>query len=729
MNTEAKKTRLELRAAMTWEMANSAWLYRMGGGDLTRAHNFLCRLEGPMMVIHLGWILFYAVAYFTGPFSLSLNPTPAELADGTNRFWALVIFTLHTLFFWMVLVYFLKVLFRVPWKDIKYPLVNPVFTSYPMNLIGLHYVVFAAITVWQIGMPSVHIWLNGLEGVFLLYLYYGEPAFGFVPWTRADQAQWEKIEPQRQATPNSDATTRENDTYKVPVVARYAKFKFDGIFGMKAVKQKLLEPARAIIAHDRPAGEAPRNGFLLFGDPGNGKTVFAEALAGELGIAFLEVTYGPNSSQWMGNLPKVLSKTFEYAKSSAPCVLFFDEIDSFIKSRAALTNNSEDVKVTNTLLTEIVSLRTHKVILIGATNYLSSLDEAAIREGRFDYKVEITPPDEEARIGLIQSGVKKYAAKLDVDREDAISAAKRWNGFSVARLLAVCKALPDVAKSSKTTRINLALWMAALREVQGRQGKLPVNTKSMAELVLETATKDALQLIAGRMKDVARIESMGGTLPTGCLFYGPSGTGKTAAARALAKEVGWAYLTVAGPDLVADRTRLDKLYAEAKDIRPTLIFIDEADDVLRNRQLSATPDLTNKLLTIMDGAEDRVVDVVWIAATNNPDQIDPALVRSGRFTEKVLFSTPPQDLIPRHVSMWLKKKGVTLASALDAFDIAEALQGQTIADIEGVLQYALNSAIASTTTGQAPVITQHDLQQALRTVLNQDIQNEQPGTD
>ncbi|MDP2000013.1 MAG: AAA family ATPase [Rhodoferax sp.] len=720
MNTEANKSRQELRAMMTWEMANSAWFYRLGRGDMRRAHNFLCRLEGPMIVIHLGWILFYAVAYFTGPFSLSFNPTPVELAGGINRVWAIAIFTLHTLFFWMLLVYFVKVLFGVPWKNIKYPLVNPVFTSYPLNWIGLHYVVFAAITVWQIGMPSVHIWLNGLEGLFLIYLYYGEPAFGFVPWTRADQAKWEKVMPQRQAAQNSDAAAKEDETYKVPVVARYAKLKFDGIFGMKAVKEKLLEPARAIIANDRPAGEAPRNGFLLFGDPGNGKTVFAEALAGELGIAFLEVTYGPTSSQWMGNMPKVLSKTFEYAKSCAPCVLFIDEIDSFIKSRGALTNNSEDVKITNTLLTEIVSLRTHKVVLIGATNYFSSLDEAAVREGRFDYKVEITPPDEEARIGLIESGIKKYASKLDVDTADAISAAKRWNGFSVARLLAVCKSLPDIAKAANSPRINLASWMAALREVQGRRGKLPTNTKSMAELVLEPATKDALHLIAGRMKDVARIESMGGTLPTGCLFYGPSGTGKTAAARALAKEVGWAFLSIAGPDLVADRTKLDKLYAEAKDMRPTLIFIDEADDVLRSRQFSSTPDLTNKMLTIMDGAEDRVLDVVWIAATNNPDQIDPALVRSGRFTEKVLFSTPPQELIPRHVSKWLKKKGVELAPGLDAFDIAEMLQGQTIADIEGVLQYALNSAISSTATAEVPVITQHNLQQALRMVLNQD---------
>jgi hypothetical protein len=142
MNTEAKKTRLESRSAMAWEMANSAWLYRLGRGDLTRTHNFLCRLDDPMMALHLGWILFYAVAYFTGPFALSLNPTPDELSGGTNRAWAIVIFTLHSLFFWMVLVYFVKVLFSAPWKNIKYPLVTPVFTSYPLNWIGLHSVVF-----------------------------------------------------------------------------------------------------------------------------------------------------------------------------------------------------------------------------------------------------------------------------------------------------------------------------------------------------------------------------------------------------------------------------------------------------------------------------------------------------------------------------------------------------------------------------------------------------------
>jgi transitional endoplasmic reticulum ATPase len=163
----------------------------------------------------------------------------------------------------------------------------------------------------------------------------------------------------------------------------------------------------------------------------------------------------------------------------------------------------------------------------------------------------------------------------------------------------------------------------------------------LEDLILDDETRAAISLIASRMQDTARIESLGGTLPTGVLFHGPSGTGKTATARALAKEVGWAFLSVAGPDLLADRTRLDKLFTEAKDIRPPSFSSTKRTTFCATDSTSGAPELTNKLLTIMDGADDRIKDIVWIAATNHPDQIDPALLRSGRFTEKVVFSKPP----------------------------------------------------------------------------------------
>jgi transitional endoplasmic reticulum ATPase len=529
---------------------------------------------------------------------------------------------------------------------------------------------------------------------------------------RSEQDQREKQAQAIQSTQDS----REQD-YALPVAAQQSKIRFADIFGMQALKDKLIEPAQAALA-DRPdAKDAPRNGILLHGEPGNGKTVFAEALAGELQVPIIQMTYGDVSSKWVGEMPRVISNVFAYAKRTAPCVLFIDEIDSFITSRDQANGSSEDLKITNTLLTEIVSLRSHKVVLVGATNYLKNLDAAAIREGRFDFKVEVTPPDEPARLGLLQQGIKKYSPELDVDQDVLVSVAKRWNGFSVSRLMAVAKALPTIMAERRGQALRFEHWMLALREVQGRKGHVPSGTKTLQELILPVETKDAIGMVASRLRDVHKIEALGGTLPTGVLFHGPSGTGKTAAARALAMEAGWAFLSVAGPDLLADRKALDRLFSEAKDLRPTIVFIDEADDLLRSRQFSSTPDLCNKLLVLMDGTEERVKDVVVIAATNHPDQIDPALLRSGRFTEKVEFTPPPASEVPRFLSGWIKSRKVELADDLDIFDLADAFEGRTIADIEGALQYALNKAISEHATSGRPVITKEHVQAAARVVL------------
>jgi len=96
--------------------------------------------------------------------------------------------------------------------------------------------------------------------------------------------------------------------------------------------------------------------ILLQGEPGNGKTVLAEALAGELCIAFLEVTYGPVASKWVGELAALLTRTFALARASAPCVMFIDDIDSFLKSRDAQGSYAEMPVVTNVMLTEMVAL-------------------------------------------------------------------------------------------------------------------------------------------------------------------------------------------------------------------------------------------------------------------------------------------------------------------------------------------------------------------------------------
>jgi transitional endoplasmic reticulum ATPase len=407
------------------------------------------------------------------------------------------------------------------------------------------------------------------------------------------------------------------------------------------------------------------------------------------------LTYADVASQWVGEKSARVRAAFDQARRQQPCVLFIDEVDSFLESRDGRGDGvKEDRDLVNAMLTLMVDIRQSRVILIAATNHMDRLDSAGVREGRFDFKVEITPPDLAARIGLLRKGLKDNLPKMPVDESVIESVAQRWNGFSVKRILAVTEELPSYVKTQGVARVGFDEIMGALRQLQGQRGHVPENVKPLEELVFSESTREMLELIVGRMADPEHTERYGGTLPTGVLFYGPPGTGKTAACKALAKAIGWAYLPATGADLARDPKRLEALYAKAQDLRPTVIFIDEADELLRNRQYSGSTEATNKLLTLMDGVGDRVRDVVWIAATNHPDQIDPALLRGGRFSEKVVFQLPSsQDLAP-YMRGWLERKGVALDEGLGIEQITETVGESSIANAEAILQAAVNRAVS-----------------------------------
>lgn len=503
-----------------------------------------------------------------------------------------------------------------------------------------------------------------------------------------------------------------------PDVARasHPKTSFKDIFGNSDIKARLKEAAQAIVS-PRSEGRQVRNGILLSGEPGNGKTVFAEALAGELKLPFLQLSYADVASQWVGEKTSRINGAFAQARRQQPCVLFIDEVDSFLESRDSGRNDGtkEDRDVVNALLTLMVDIRKDKVILVAATNHIDRLDGAGIREGRFDFKVEITPPDQEARVGLLTHGLKTQFPHVSVDPAVVDLVARRWNGFSVKRILAVTEELPSYLARAGKSSIAYEDFMGALRVLQGRKGSTPENVKPISDLVLSPATREMLDLIVGRMADPEHTESHGGTLPTGVLFYGPPGTGKTATAKALAREIDWAFLPATGADLARDPKALEKLYAKAKELRPCIIFVDEADELLKSRDYSPNTESTNKLLTLMDGVNDRIKDVVWVAATNNPDQIDAALLRGGRFTEKVLFEMPSAEGLATYLDGWFTTRKVTLESGLSSAVIADMVGSESIANAEALVQAALNRAISRRS---APVVvTRADVEQAIRTIL------------
>ncbi len=257
--------------------------------------------------------------------------------------------------------------------------------------------------------------------------------------------------------------------------------------------------------------------------------------------------------------------------------------------------------------------------------------------------------------------------------------------------------------------------MDALRAVQGHAVSRLEAVRPLSELVLPDRTKRGLQSILTRMADPEHTERHGGTLPTGVLFSGPPGTGKTATAKALAKELDWTFLPTTGAELSRDVGALRRLQAKAQELRPAIIFLDEADELLRHRELSAATEASNKLLTIMDGAGDRVRDVVWIAATNHVEQIDPAFLRGGRFSEKLAFELPSRDAVAMHLAGWMRTKRVLLEPSFEVAGLVELLGQTSIADVEAVAQAALNVAIGR---GDTPVIlTRQDVLHAIELVL------------
>lgn len=497
-------------------------------------------------------------------------------------------------------------------------------------------------------------------------------------------------------------------------LGRNQSITLDDIYGMVDTKSRLKRAAVEITEGEAGA----RNGILMYGEPGNGKTVFAKALAGELDLPLITITHGDIASKYINESTENLMQVFRDAKAQAPCVLFLDEVDSLMKSREnSLSTNQEAGQIVNTLLTEMINLRSHRVVLMAATNYLAQLDAAAIREGRFDYKIEITPPDKDARIGILSSALVDRFPSNAIDDEGMVRAAVRWEGFSVKRIQSVAEELADMRKESAIAKVDFDTLQVALRRVQGKRGSLPANTKTVDQLILTDSVRKQIRGIARRMKDVDLVERRGGTVPAGLLFFGPQGTGKTECARALAKHSGWAFLATSGNDLISNSQELDRLVKEAKDIRPCIIFIDEADDVLQNREMSGVTTVTNKLLTVMDGAAGKTPDILFIAATNHPDRVDPAALRGGRFTEKVSFQLPDHAGLTSFIAAWLDSSKASFEGGLDAHTLAVILGEVSIANAQAVLQEAVNQMIGRTDEGGDFTVTQADVQSAKQAVL------------
>lgn len=491
---------------------------------------------------------------------------------------------------------------------------------------------------------------------------------------------------------------------------RKPEIAFKDVSGMAAMKQDLMDAYRDHQQSSKGGKEA-KNGVLLSGDPGNGKTFIAEAFAGELGWNFSAFNIGDLASAWVGVKVSRVNAIFAEAMKAENLVLFFDECDSMLSSRDSMMGGNaadEDNKnLVNAFLTGMTNIRRHKnVIAIAATNYRDKLDGAAVREGRFDFKIEIPNPDAEARRGLLEKFSKDKEWQPVIPEDVMKRLVRRWEGFSVSRIRSIAEKILKAAKAQGRKEVSLEDAFLALRQVQGSAGdqvKEDTPTLKDGRLHFDPEMKAKLINLASRLENIDEVERLGGTVPKGAIFWGPPGTGKTAVAMSLARTSGWAFLATTGSDLLADNgTGIDGIIKKARDLRPCIVFIDEAEEALGDRSNSRYGSIvTNKLLAVTDGTK-ALHDVLFIAATNHPDKLDQAITRGGRFSEHFEFKKPEENTVLLMVREWItSKKGTTpFHEEFTPEAVSQHLNGMAPSDIKEALQQAVNTGVGRIMSGE-----------------------------
>jgi transitional endoplasmic reticulum ATPase len=247
--------------------------------------------------------------------------------------------------------------------------------------------------------------------------------------------------------------------------------KWEDIGGLEDVKKQLIEMVQWPFEHPEiflKYGQKPSRGVLFFGPPGCGKTMMAKAIATESVANFISVKGPELLTMWFGESEANVREVFDKARSAAPCILFFDELDSIAKARGGSLGDAGGAgdRVMNQLLTEMDGVTSQKLVFfIGATNRPDIIDPAMMRPGRLDSLLYIGLPDFDSRICVFKACLNKTPVDQDVDYEFL---ADRSEGFSGADIAGVCKA---AVKSAIRECISASRRKAAAREAARQQAE------------------------------------------------------------------------------------------------------------------------------------------------------------------------------------------------------------------------------------------------------------------
>ena len=497
------------------------------------------------------------------------------------------------------------------------------------------------------------------------------------------------------------------------------KVSYEDIGGLRDEILKVREMIELPLKHpelfDR-LGIDPPKGVLLYGPPGTGKTLIAKAVANESGANFITINGPELMSKFYGQSEENFRKKFEEAEKNAPSIIFIDEIDAIAGKRSE-THGEVEKRVVSQLLTLMDGLKGRgKVIVIGATNIPDVLDPALRRPGRFDREIRINAPDRDGRKEILQIHTRGMPKGKNVKLDNLADITYGYVGADLmalareAAMNALRKRLPeidlekpipvDVLEKMEVTMDDFKNAYRGIEPSAMREFLIEVPKVSWDDVGgLEEVKQQLQEAVEWPLTKPEVFERMGIKPPRGVLLYGAPGTGKTLLAKAVAHEAKANFISIKGPEVMSkwvgeSEKAVRELFKKARQVAPTIVFLDELDSIAPMRGTSTgshvTDSVVNQLLTSIDGLES-MEGVVVLGATNRPDIIDQGLLRPGRFDRLVLIEAP--DRKARLKIFKIHTKGMPLAKDVDLKDLAKSCENYSGADIEALCREAAMTAV------------------------------------
>ena len=485
---------------------------------------------------------------------------------------------------------------------------------------------------------------------------------------------------------------------------------------IKKVREMIELPLRHPEIFEKLGIEAPK-GVLLYGPPGTGKTLLAKAVANESNAHFISISGPEIMSKFYGESEARLREIFKEAREKAPSIIFIDEIDSIAPKREEVTGEVER-RVVSQMLSLMDGLEARgKVIVISATNRPNAIDPALRRPGRFDREIEIKVPDKKGRKDILAIHSRNMPLDDDVNTDKIASVS---HGYVGADLEYLCKEAAMKCLRRLLPILNLeeekippeTLDKLIVNHEDFTKALIEVTPSGMREVFienpdvkweevggLEDVKRDLQEAVEWPMKYPGLYDKLGHRMPRGILLHGPSGTGKTLLAKAVATQSEANFVSVRGPELLSkwvgeSERGIREIFKRARQSAPCVVFFDEIDSIAPIRgaggETAVTERVVSQLLTELDGMEN-MHGVVVLAATNRADMIDTALLRPGRFDKIIQIPLPDKESRKNILRINAKK-----IPTVDSPDDPQCVNFDKISEMTDGLSGADTASIANT---------------------------------